>query len=76
MHHDGRLIRSVLHHAYKSLKKPIPLDLAAKTRQFLKRSNFVTRKVTHTAADLPADHEEKIKVTREEIARVMQVCDH
>lgn len=54
--------RSVLRFSDKKYRVALPFDLPRTAKRFLKRNNFLIRAVTHTATDLPSDHETKMKL--------------
>jgi hypothetical protein len=59
--------------AYEELSLRLPKKLSAAARAFLRLKGYVSRAVTHSAAELNENHEELMKSKRDEIAAFIAV---
>ena len=61
--------------SYKKLGLSAPNDIQRKTKLFLERNHFVSRAVTHIAADLNPDHIALMKEMLKILWAFMKVCN-
>jgi hypothetical protein len=51
----------------------VPEDRRGWAKSWRRRKRFVNRSITHTASDLPADHEMKIAIFKEKLLQFVTV---